>query len=122
MFTARKKAVESYYRVTSLNLNNQEHYLDGLYAALLWKGHHSALCTSKEIRMECYICKGPVIFIKTTGDYEHLSCSSCGEYEISGTAVVMSNSKSLRTENVLQKINEASASEEIYQISRMDFS
>jgi hypothetical protein len=42
VFASREKAVESYCRVTGLNLHNQARQSDGLYTALLCKGHRCA--------------------------------------------------------------------------------
>lgn len=71
--------------------------------------------------MNCYICNGHADSIQSTGDYEHLVCKSCGEYQISGTAVAMVETNNLRTGDVLKKIQQAQGRGEIYQISSLDF-
>jgi len=57
--------------------------------------------------MKCYICKSDTPEPENSiGDYRHIGCTSCGEYNISGTAVTESESRAVDAEAMQQLLKE----------------
>ena len=48
--------------------------------------------------MDCYLCKAPASEEPLLGDWHHVKCPECGEYQLVDTAVAMAASRTVDVE------------------------